>query len=175
MSAEANILEPPKSAPGEFTPEQKEYLSGFMAGIAQRGLFPYVGETNGQFTADPAQGGANLAAPAKEKIFGTPLADVTKQERWKHEEHPLDGWDRILAHAEAEKFPNEEDTFRFRNFGMFYVAPAQNAFMLRCRIPAGELTSAQLDGLAGIAEDFGNGKAAITTRPESGRCIVHAR
>jgi ferredoxin-nitrite reductase len=149
---------------GEFTTEQKEYLTGFMAGIAQRGLFPYVGETNGQLTANPTEGGANLAAPAEEKIFSTPLADVTKQERWKHEEHPLDGWDRILAHAEADKFPNEEDTFRFRNFGMFYVAPAQNAFMLRCRIPAGELTSAQLAGLAGLAEEFGNGKAAITTR-----------
>src|SRR5262245_43712576 len=27
---------------GEFSAEQKEYFSGFMAGIAQRGLFPYV-------------------------------------------------------------------------------------------------------------------------------------
>jgi ferredoxin-nitrite reductase len=47
---------------------------------------------------------------------------------------------------------------------LFYVAPAQNSFMLRCRIPAGELTGAQLKGLADIAEDFGNGRAAITTR-----------
>src|SRR2546425_411700 len=36
--------------------------------------------------------------------------------------------------------------------------------MLRCRIPAGELTAAQLKGLADIADEFGNGKAAITTR-----------
>ena len=152
------------SSAGSFTAEQKEYLSGFLAGIAQRGL-PYVGSTvNGQFTADPAQGGANLATPKEETIFGTPLGDVTKQERWKHEEHPLDSWDRLLAHAEADKLPNEEDTFRFRYFGMFHVAPAQNSFMLRCRIPAGELTAAQLKGLADIAEEFGNGKAAITTR-----------
>ena len=60
--------------------------------------------------------------------------------------------------------PNEEDTFRFRYFGLFYVAPAQNSFMLRCRIPAGELTAAQMRGLAEIADAFGNGKAAITTR-----------
>jgi ferredoxin-nitrite reductase len=100
-------------------------------------------------------------APA---IYGTPIENATKQEMWKHAEHPLDSWDRVLAHADAGKFPNEEDTFRFRYFGMFYVAPTQNSFMLRCRIPAGELTSAQLAGLAGIADDFGNGKAAITTR-----------
>jgi ferredoxin-nitrite reductase len=159
---ETATLNPTATTTGAFTAEQKEFLSGFMAGVAQRGLHPYVGTTTtGQLTGDPAQGGANLA---EETIYGTPLADVTKQERWKHEEHPLDGWDRILAHAEANKMPDEEHTFRFRNFGMFYVAPAQNSFMLRCRIPAGELTAAQMRGLADIADDYGNGKSAVTTR-----------
>lgn len=159
---ETATLHPLATANGAFTAEQKEYLSGFMAGAAQRGLHPYVGTTTtGQLTGDPAQGGANLA---EETIYGTPLADVTKQERWKHEEHPLDGWDRLLAHAEANKTPDEEHTFRFRNFGMFYVAPAQNSFMLRCRIPAGELTAAQMRGLADIADEYGNGRAAVTTR-----------
>jgi len=163
MSAiESNIAELPKPAVGEFTTEQKEYLQGFLAGVAAR--VPFVGETSaGQFTADPAAGGQNLAAPA-ETIHGTPLADVCKQELWKHEEHGLDCWDRILAHAEVNKMPSEEDTFRFRFYGLFNVSPAQNSFMLRCRIPAGELTSAQLAGLADIADDYGNGKAAITTR-----------
>jgi ferredoxin-nitrite reductase len=166
MSAtESNLLIAPPAA-GEFTAEQKEYLTGFMAGIAQRGLFPYVGTTaDGLITGNSAEGGANLAAPAQEEtIFGTPLGDVTKQELWKHAENPLDSWDRLVEHAEANKFPNEEDTFRFRYFGMFYVSPAQNSFMLRCRIPAGELTAVQLKGLADLADDFGNGKAAITTR-----------
>ncbi|HEY6168903.1 MAG TPA: NirA family protein [Verrucomicrobiae bacterium] len=157
----------PTPASGEFTAEQKEYLAGLMAGIAQRQLHPYVGLVpgTGAFTADPAQGGANLAAKVEEEtIHGTPLSDVTKQELWKHEEHGLDCWDRLLAHAEANKFPDEEHTFRFRFHGLFYVAPAQNSFMLRCRIPAGELTAAQMRGLADIADDYGNGKSAITTR-----------
>src|SRR6185369_13406076 len=76
----------------------------------------------------------------------------------------LDGWDRILAHAEANKLPNEEDTYRIRNFGLFFVGPTQDSFMLRCRIPAGELTASQLRGLADLADEFGNGKAAVTTR-----------
>ncbi|HKX61674.1 MAG TPA: NirA family protein, partial [Verrucomicrobiae bacterium] len=153
-------------ANGEFSVEQKEYLTGFMAGVAQRGLYPYVGVTpGGMFTGDPGQGGTNLAEPAKEEtIFGFLASEVTKQELWKHAENPLDSWDRLLEHAESNKKPNEEDTFRFRYFGMFYVAPAQDSFMLRCRIPAGELTAAQLAGLADVADDFGNGKAAITTR-----------
>jgi ferredoxin-nitrite reductase len=134
-----------------FSAEQKEYLAGFLAGVAQR--IP-----GGTAALDGAPAGS------EEKVFGVPLADATKQERWKHEEHPLDGWDRILDHAERNGLPDEENTFRFRNFGLFNVAPAQNSFMLRCRIPAGELTSLQLRGLAQIASDFGNGKAAITTR-----------
>lgn len=140
---------------GGFTQEQKEYLAGFLEGIARRNLAALTGTTGI---------GSGKEALQVESIFGTPLADVTKQERWKHEEHPLDGWDRILAHAEADKFPNEEDTYRIRNFGLFYVGPTQNSFMLRCRIPAGELTALQLRGLADIADDFGNSKAAITTR-----------
>jgi ferredoxin-nitrite reductase len=149
-----------------FTAEQKEYLAGLMAGLAQRRLFPYVGLTGGgQFTADAAAGGPNLAAPAAEEtIHGTPLSEVTKQELWKHELHGLDAWDRLLEHAEQDKFPDEADTFRFRYHGLFYVAPAQRSFMLRCRIPAGELTAAQLRGLADLADDYGDGKSAITTR-----------
>jgi ferredoxin-nitrite reductase len=152
MSTSSNIAEPAEG----FTPEQKEYLAGFLEGIARRNLASAIGAV--------ADGKSPEQTPPVETVFGTPLADVTKQERWKHEEHPLDGWDRILAHGEANKFPNEEDTYRLRNFGMFYVAPAQNSFMLRCRIPAGELSAAQLKGLADIADNFGNGKAAITTR-----------
>lgn len=157
--------DPPGPA-GAFTPEQKEYLTGFMAGVAQRGLVPYVGLTpSGQFTGDAGEGGLNLAEPAKEEtIFGYLASEVTKQELWKHAENPLDSWDRLVEHAEAGRTPNEEDTFRFRYFGMFHVAPAQDSFMLRCRVPAGELTAAQLKGLADLADEFGNGRAAITTR-----------
>ena len=161
MSNISPTLEPA----ARFSTEQKEYLAGFLEGVARRNLALYVGVTaNGTLTADPGEGGPNLAAAREETIFGTPLADVTKQERWKHDEHPLDGWDRILAHAEADKLPDEENTYRIRNFGMFFVGPAQNSFMLRARIPAGELSAVQLKGLADIADDYANGKAMITTR-----------
>ena len=145
----------------EFTPVQKEFLSGFMAGLVQRGFIPNGDAPGG---ASGTGNGQSAANGNRETIFGTPLGDATKEERWKHEEHPLDGWDRILSHAEADKLPDVENTYRFRNFGLFFVGPTQNSFMLRCRIPAGELTAFQLRGLADIADDFGNGKAAVTTR-----------
>lgn len=154
-----SVVSDTQSAANGFTPEQKEYLAGFLEGLARRNLQAYASTAGNAGPSSVAQ------EPSREEtVFGTPVSDLNKQERWKYEEHPLDGWDRILAHAEANKLPDEENTYRFRNFGMFYVGPTQESFMLRCRIPAGELTSLQLRGLADIAEEFGNGKAAITTR-----------
>jgi sulfite reductase beta subunit-like hemoprotein len=44
------------------------------------------------------------------------------------------------------------------------ATPQEKSFMLRCRIPAGEMTSIQLRGLADLAEAWGGGYADITTR-----------
>ena len=155
-------LPPPPTGP--FTPEQKEYLQGFMAGVQAGGVF--VGTTAaGQLTgAASAAVTGNLAASTEDSVFGTPLADLSKSERWKHEENGLDVWEKLVAHAGADKFPDEADTFRFKFHGLFYVAPAQDSFMMRLRIPAGEITSHQLRGLAGLAEECGNGCTDITTR-----------
>jgi ferredoxin-nitrite reductase len=151
-----------------FTEEQKEYLQGFFAGVTARTVSPFVGQlADGRFTVQPGLGTANLAAqPVVEEktVFGTPIADLCEQEVWKLEQHGLDVWDKLLAHAEQNRFPDKADTFRFRYHGLFYVAPAQNAFMLRCRVPGGQLTAEQFRGLSEIAEDWGNGYADITTR-----------
>ena len=153
--------------PQPFSQEQKEYLAGFMAGISASGIAPFVGHTaNGQVTASPANAAtANLAAPAAEaSVFGTPVSDLFKEERWKYDENPLDAWDRLLKHADENKTPDGEHTYRFKSFGLFYVAPAQDSFMLRLRIPGCELTSVQLHGIADLAADLGGGYAHITTR-----------
>jgi ferredoxin-nitrite reductase len=154
---------PPEMPATGFTAEQKQYLEGFLAALAAQPAF--VGLTaGGQLTATPAEAPVNLAAPAEPTVFGTPLGELCKPEKWKYDENPLDIWEKLVAHADAEKFPDEADTFRFKFHGLFYVAPTQNAFMVRLRIPAGELTSTQLHGIADIAADWGGGYAHITTR-----------
>jgi ferredoxin-nitrite reductase len=157
---------PPIPQAGAFSPDQKEYLQGFMAGVLASGQYAYVGATAaGQLTGSPgAAVTGNLAAPAEDSVFGTPLADLSKPERWKHEENGLDVWEKLVAHSAADKFPDEADTFRFKFHGLFYVAPAQDSFMMRLRIPAGEVTSHQFRGLAALAEECGNGCNDITTR-----------
>ncbi len=148
-----------------FSEEQKLYLQGFFAGAAMR-VEPFVGNNaQGLLTHDQAQASANLASPSTEDaVFGTPLGDLSKPERWKYDGNPLDIWDKLVAHADGDKFPDEADTFRFKYYGLFYVAPAQDSFMLRIRVPAGELSSTQLHGLAELADQLGGGYAHITTR-----------
>ena len=156
------------TVPEAFTDEQKEYLQGFFAGLSARKLTPFVGIlSDGRISAAPAPGLENQAVPparTEQTVFGTPISDLCEQEIWKLEQHGLDIWDKLLAHADENKFPDKADTFRFRYHGLFYVAPTQNSFMLRGRIPAGRLTANQLRGLAGIAADWGAGYADITTR-----------
>jgi ferredoxin-nitrite reductase len=148
-----------------FTPEQQQYLQGFLAALAAA---PFVGlAADGRLTAGPegAVTGNLAGAPAAEPaVHGTPLGELSKPERWKYDENPLDIWEKLVAHAEADRFPDEADTFRFKFHGLFYVAPAQDSFMVRLRIPAGELTSTQLRGLADLAAECGGGYAHVTTR-----------
>lgn len=151
--------------PAGFTAEQKEYLLGFFAGAMQRGARPFVGLTaNGLLTGDPASGTANLAEPAEETLFGTPVSELCKEERWKYEQNPLDVWEKLLAHADENRAPAPEDIFRFKFHGLFYVAPAQDSFMLRLRLAGGMVTAQQMRGLAAMAEEWGAGGADITTR-----------
>jgi ferredoxin-nitrite reductase len=147
-----------------FTAEQKEYLQGFFAGVAQRGFKPFVGETaSGLITSDPASGAANQAADPH-TYFGTPVEDLCREERWKFEENALDIWDKLVAHANEDKAPAPDDLFRFKFHGLFYVAPAQDSFMLRLRVPGAVLNSYQMRGLARIAQEMGSGRTDITTR-----------
>ena len=144
-----------------FSLEQKQYLEGFFAGLRQR--MPFVGQTpQGQITADPASGLENAAAPPT--FHGTPIEDLCREELWKYERNPLDAWDELLAHANEDKAPNPEYTYRFKFHGLFYVAPTQDSFMLRMRTPGAILTAAQMRGLAEMAQDWGAGRCDLTTR-----------
>lgn len=151
------------NASGPFSDEQKQYLEGYFCALRQQGGIPWLGQNaEGQFTSDaPAPGEASATAPT---VFGTPVDDLSKEERIKHERHGLDVWDTLVANADADRFPEGGDTFRYKFYGLFHVAPAQDAFMLRCRIAGGRLLAGQLRGLAEIAEDWGGGYADCTTR-----------
>ncbi len=144
-----------------FSQEQKQYLQGFLAGVEQRGGKPYAGETpDGEITNDEEEAERDLA----DDVYGTPVDDLNKQERIKLEEDPMSIWDRMVENAKEGKFPEGDDVFRYKSRGLFYVAPAQEAFMMRCRIPACMLNTRQLRGIREIGDRWGGGYADITTR-----------
>ena len=151
---------------GSFTDSQKQYLQGFFAGAQQR--MPFAGHTaGGLITHDASSGEVNLGAPmeqAEPLFWGTPVSELCAEEVWKYERNPLDCWDDLVRHATANQTPDAEFRYRFKSFGLFYVAPAQDSFMLRMRVPGGVLSTAQLRGLASLAECWGNGRLDLTTR-----------
>ena len=146
----------------EFSGEQKRYLEGLVAGVqakrAAQGLKP-LGEASGGVPVGPDA--AHLKAQAATEAAGKKLSDP---EKWKREEHPFDAYARLKSQAEQAEFPKPPDNFRWRYYGLFYVAPAQNSYMCRLRRPNGILNAAQLEGLARVAETWGGGYAHVTTR-----------
>src|SRR5271167_2445125 len=152
----------------EFSPEQKRYLEGFVSGLqaarVARGL-----QTGNGAAAIPGSGGAEPVGPDAAAIkaqdrFVAAGQKLSEPEKFKRELHPFDGYERLKAQAAANEPPKPADNFRWRFYGLFYVAPAQNSYMCRLRIPNGFLKHWQFAGLAGLAERYGGGYAHVTTR-----------
>lgn len=164
MAAPQSIV--PKEIEDTFSSEQKEYLAAFLLAAAQRGDTFFAGHTSaGLITDAAAEGTSNLAVASPEPTwFGTPIEDLCREELWKYQQNPLDMWEKLLAHANENRFPDTADVFRFKFHGLFYVAPAQDSFMLRLRVPGCRLRAHQMAGLAEMADEWGAGEAHITTR-----------
>jgi ferredoxin-nitrite reductase len=157
---------------GDFEPEQKRYLEGFMAGlqIAKTARSPArpgngaapPGASAPDASAEPTGPDAiHLKAQDRFLKAGQKLSD---QEKFKRELHPFDGYERLKQQAAANEAPKPDDNFRWRFFGLFYCAPSQKSYMCRLRIPNGILKYWQLAGLADIAELHAGGYAHVTTR-----------
>ena len=157
------------TATGDFEPEQKRYLEGFAAGLqiakAAKGLAGSAAGLAGALAAPAAEpvGPDAAALKAQDRVLkaGGKLSDP---EKFKREQHPFDTYQRLKDLAAKNEYPKPPDNFRWRFFGLFYVAPNQNSYMCRLRIPNGILKAAQFAGVADLAERYGGGYAHVTTR-----------
>lgn len=142
----------------DFTPEQQRYLEGLVAGMSAArsavGAIALPSEPTGPDAP-------HLIAMARTEAEGKKLTD---QERFKRDEHPLDAYARMKAQADSGQYPKPADNFRWRFHGLFYVAPNQDSYMCRLRLPNGILNHWQLAGLAMLAKTHGGGYSHITTR-----------
>ena len=145
----------------EFTDEQKRYLEGFTTGLqiskVGRGLGGGA-KTHAEPTGPEA---AHIKAQDQVLAAGKKLVD---QEKFKREEHPFDAYPRLRQQALTNAPPSPADNFRWRYYGLFYVAPAQDSYMCRLRIPNGILKHWQFAGLADLTQQLCGPFCHVTTR-----------
>src|ERR1700749_1335641 len=140
---------------GDFEPEQKRYLEGFMLGMqiakTARPANGVAGGINGASGPPEPIGPEAEAWRAQERVIksGGKLSDP---EKFKRELNPLDGYEKLKEQATKNEAPKADDNFRWRFFGLFYCAPTQKAYMCRLRIPNGILKHWQFAGVGGLAE-----------------------
>ena len=144
----------------DFSPDQKRYLEGFASGLtaarAARGALPKggSGEPSGPDAIHIKAQDATLAKGGK----------LNDQEKIKRELHPFDAYERLKDQARKNEAPKTADNFRWRYYGLFYVAPAQSSYMCRLRIPNGILKHWQLAGLADLTDRCAGPYSHVTTR-----------
>ena len=147
----------------DFSDEQKRYLEGFATGLQIRTVGRGFGDaTASQASAQPSgPEAAHIKAQNRVIASGKKLAD---QEKFKREEHPFDAYARLVQQARDNAPPSPADNFLWRYYGLFHVAPAQDSYMCRLRIPNGILKHWQLSGLADLAERLCGPYCHVTTR-----------
>ena len=158
--------------------DQKQYLEGFVSGVnltrAAQGLPTFATALGGTLppgvTAGPAAPPGEVpTGPDARHLLAQNRAvaaggKLTPQEAAKRDRHPLDMWDDVVTHAAEGRFPKGDDLLAFKYHGLFHVAPAQDSYMCRMRLPGGLLTAHQFRGVAAVADDCGGGYVDVTTR-----------
>ena len=145
----------------DFTPDQKRYLEGFASGLtAARAA---RGKTGGGAGSGEPTGPDAIHIKAQDRVLaeGRKLSEA---ERFKREQHPFDAYGRLKDQAKKNEAPKAADNFRWRYYGLFYVAPAQTSYMCRLRIPNGILTHWQFAGLADLTDKYAGPYSHVTTR-----------
>src|ERR1700742_2154020 len=148
----------------DFSDEQKRYLEGFMSGLQVGRVGRNLGGAASPSKADAEPIGpdaVHIKAQDKVTASGKKLVD---QEKFKREEHPFDAYPRLKQQALDDAPPSPADNFRWRYYGLFYVAPAQDSYMCRLRMPNGILKHWQLAGMADLAERLCGPFCHVTTR-----------
>ena len=147
-----------------FDDAQKQWLQGFVSGLEARKAADRLAGRGPAAAADATASAADALQVAAQDRAVAAGGKLVPEETAKRQRHPLDRRDEVAARAAAGQFPKGIDVFLTKYQGLFYVAPAQDSFMCRLRIPNGILAAWQFRGLADAADALGGGYADVTTR-----------
>jgi len=142
-----------------FNDEQQRYLKGVTAGLhLARGVPGMTGLTGGKrLRPDDFHAQARIRAEAAG-------GELCSQEKAKADLNPNDLWDEMAGLAARGEYPKGDMVFLMKSNGLFYVAPNQDSYMCRLRLPGGIFSSHQFRGVADLADQFGGGYTHVTTR-----------
>ncbi|MCC9643262.1 NirA family protein [Rhodopirellula sp. JC740] len=162
-----------------FSEEQKQYLSGFtfgadvaravqglpvISGSGSNGTTLALGGGSATVDGEPVPAGPERFAYEAQSAVIASGKKLSKEEQAKREKNPLDMWEEMQARSDAGEFPKGTDVFLQKFHGLFYVAPAQDSYMCRLRIPGGQIQAWQLRGLADLADQSAGPYLDLTTR-----------
>ncbi|MFO0924735.1 MAG: molybdopterin dinucleotide binding domain-containing protein [Pirellulales bacterium] len=159
--------------PYEFSKEQQAYLQGLVMGsdVARKiKNLPVLSGSASSGNGSPAShitvGGGHLPsihAEAQQR-FEAAGKTLVAEEKAKRDKNGLAMWSEMETRSAANEYPKGTDVFMTKFQGLFFVAPAQQSYMCRMRIPGGELRSDQVEGIADLSDRFANGRLDLTTR-----------
>jgi ferredoxin-nitrite reductase len=167
------------SSPNEaFSKEQQAYLQGLMIGhdVARTiRKLPVLSGSGSGLPAGTSISVGGLAPVASKTHLPAIHADaqarceasgkkLVAEEIAKRDKNGLTMWSEIGERAAKNEFPKGTDVFLTKYHGLFFVAPAQNSFMCRMRLPGGMMRADQMNGLADVADQFAGGYVDVTTR-----------
>ena len=163
-----------------LTEDQQRYLQGFVAGtdlarnarglptfantLHRNGVTPPVVSTPVTAPVASIPGGPEAIHYQAQDRFLAEGKKLTAEEEAKRAKFPLDRWDELCARSQEGAYPRGIDVHLAKYFGLFFVAPAQNSYMCRLRLPAGIMSTHQFRGVADIADHHGGGYTHATTR-----------
>ena len=101
-----------------------------------------------------------------EKAYTARSAKVNKIETTKELKTPKEAWEKLEGYAQTgyNSIPAEDLGYFLKCFGIFDRPATPKQFMIRVRIPGGQLTAEQAEVVGRMARDYGNDYIDITTR-----------
>ncbi|MEM7400575.1 MAG: NirA family protein [Pseudomonadota bacterium] len=149
----------------DFSNEQKRYLEGLASGlqVAKASAVGNGVQAKSDYGVSIGKNPDEIQIEAQNKFLKSGKK-LCAEEKAKREHHPFDYWDQMLKNAKEGVYPKGIDVFRYKFHGLFYVAPAQDSFMSRLRMPNGIISAFQFREVAKLASQYGGGYTHVTTR-----------
>jgi len=93
---------------------------------------------------------------------------INKIEKLKESKNPSEAYTRIKEYAKNgyDSIPKEDKSYFLKCFGIFDKPAAPNEFMMRIRVPGGQLNFKQATALGEVSRDFGANHMDLTTRAQ---------